>query len=547
MTPFRFLALLVSSTFISACLSRVLTNSTSSTGAFEAKTLIWAKKGTSKEDAEGFHDALVGMVGDENQVESISDGDGVPCLWRAALTTAQIDEVGADRVVDYVGTDQKVLVENPDSATTTDNRQQLQKRAGLSQTPDDGWAPHIVDLRMLSTAPSQPLSDSYRYQEPAGKGITVYIIDSGSFNLEHTQFQTEDPTITRRILSNPIDPKEAERYDEWSNHGTRVASKAVGKTVGVAKLANLVVVRVPREPDVFDVIEAWDAVSEDIKKRNLQGKAVVSTSLHSKALIYDYLLSTRIAEKYRTTLHKIASMDIPIICSAGSYFDDTRPPTWPSHLRTHVPLVVVGAANTDGTLYPFSPGDASTYAVGQALCADFWTIPGGGLAPCVGIAFATPQIAGLAAYFLSQPLLREGGGLRKNSVAADMNALIRVSSYARGASVGHLTYPPVAWNLVKPWCNPWERKHRGEDPVPGQDAPACSPLEHVHDQRSLLRCDFCGYENRLAMGTAKECEADEARRYCEQTSGCQCKSHTTTFLSRVRPCFVSRGQSILGY
>jgi len=77
----------------------------------------------------------------------------------------------------------------------------------------------------------------------------------------------------------PGDPPN--RSDE-DGHGTCVASKVVGPTYGVAKRANIVVVKVDAEDGaVFmsDYIAAWGVVARDMNGHDLWGRAVVMTTL----------------------------------------------------------------------------------------------------------------------------------------------------------------------------------------------------------------------------------------------------------------------------
>jgi hypothetical protein len=66
--------------------------------------------------------------------------------------------------------------------------------------------------------------------------------------------------------------------DEFG-HGTCVVSKVAGTTFGVAKNANIVVVKLPPALDgsvsASRVITAWGIIANDIASNNMQRKAVV--------------------------------------------------------------------------------------------------------------------------------------------------------------------------------------------------------------------------------------------------------------------------------
>jgi len=65
-------------------------------------------------------------------------------------------------------------------------------------------------------------------------------------------------------------------------HGSCVASKITGPTFGVAKSANIVVMRIYPIDDTVTVsrsIATWGVVARDIRRRNMQRRAVISTSV----------------------------------------------------------------------------------------------------------------------------------------------------------------------------------------------------------------------------------------------------------------------------
>ncbi|TQN64599.1 Subtilisin-like protease 2, partial [Colletotrichum shisoi] len=496
MTPLRFLALLV--TLISACLSQELSEPPAvSARTFQTKYSIWAKKGLAKEDADGFYNTLVGMVGDKDKIESIFDENNIPYAWRAALTAAQIDKVDADRVVDRVDVDKRLTLAKPGSAATAD----IKKRAVTKQVPTKGNT--NVDLRTLSTPPGDPLAKSYGYDDTAGKGITIYLIDTGPFGSAHSELQPPDSSVTREninVMNHPY------VFDETSNHGTCVASKAVGKTVGVAKRANLITVRVDVTPGEYDIIRIWQTVYNDIKRKGLRGKAVVSVSTEGYPTT-DAEVNKRILLKMIELTDSIMlGMDVPIICSAGNRAarigGSMEPDSLPAVLAKNktLPIIVVGAATTDGTMLRFSQrgGLLTTWAVAEDVeCADFNALDG--ILYATGTSVAAPQIAGLAAYFMSNPNFKDK--LRPGSIAKDMRALIGSYSYPRGSTDDH---PNIAWNGFDP-------KSSLPAQPPGTRTATADP-----------QCNVCGQLNKKVMRYEAGCPGVEyARWFCKVYSDCQ--------------------------
>ena len=72
-----------------------------------------------------------------------------------------------------------------------------------------------------------------------------------------------------------------------NGHGTCVTSKVASPTFGVAKSANIVIVKVyPKAGTllVSRVIAAWGVVAKDIATNHMQGKAVVNIAVGGEQL-----------------------------------------------------------------------------------------------------------------------------------------------------------------------------------------------------------------------------------------------------------------------
>jgi len=77
-------------------------------------------------------------------------------------------------------------------------------------------------------------------------------------------------------------PEEPEIPRDENGHGTCVASKIVGPAFGVAKRADIVVVKMHPINDMVvmsRVIAAWGVVARDIASNGMQRKAVISVTL----------------------------------------------------------------------------------------------------------------------------------------------------------------------------------------------------------------------------------------------------------------------------
>ena len=80
-------------------------------------------------------------------------------------------------------------------------------------------------------------------------------------------------------------PGEPRTQSDDFGHGTCVTSKVASPTFGVAKTANLVIVKLyPINGHIATsrVITAWAVVAHDIASNNMQGSAVVSIALNGE-------------------------------------------------------------------------------------------------------------------------------------------------------------------------------------------------------------------------------------------------------------------------
>jgi len=77
-------------------------------------------------------------------------------------------------------------------------------------------------------------------------------------------------------------PDEPQIEGDENGHGTCVASKVASPTFGVAKSANIVMVKLPpinNSVNVSRYIAALAVIARDIASKNLQTRSVISTTL----------------------------------------------------------------------------------------------------------------------------------------------------------------------------------------------------------------------------------------------------------------------------
>ncbi|TEA14881.1 Subtilisin-like protease 2 [Colletotrichum sidae] len=538
-----------SATSSSATSSSATSSSATPSSSALPEYVINAKEGTSKADGDGFTNTLVSIVGGKDKVQTLLDENKVPYMWLASLTGDQLEKVRADKVVEAAEVEEVFTFDidddDEDNLFEIDIGGKTQKRAPKDKKQDVNADNAIIDLRMLSTPPGEKLSGYYGYDDSAGQGITIYLIDGGPFVFEHSELKPSDPSITRENINVMEHPYAM--INQAAKHGTCVASKAVGKTTGVAHRANLVTVRVDITPGEFYLQKIWQTVLDDIIEKNLKGKAVVSTSVVSYR-------KGKQRKELLEVIEKITKLDVPVICAAGNS-GPIEPSSLPATLAKEVPIIVVGSATQFGTMAEYSQrGDSlSTWAVGSdVLCADYSSL--GNLRKDSGTSFAAPQIAGLAAYLMADPEFKDE--FNEGTVARDVRDFITTYSHPRGSTASH---PNIAWNGFET-CGARFRKRRRLNPQDGEacelpafstpsaqpaaplatpsatpssapppttEPPAEPPTELPTGELAAVPvCALQGTENKEVIGTQAGCPGlTTARQVCWDNASCKSWSY----------------------
>ena len=222
--------------------------------------------------------------------------------------SAEVDGVGADLSNDTVVT--------PDCNPGNDT--ELRKRDLWSQYPA------TPELRFVSQ-PRDPFqqiwyTQDYVYDETAGKGITVYVIDSGmnSDNSDISNSATASggyrwlwPTKAFWKKGRP------QTEDDQTGHGSCVISKVSGYYYGVAKLVTIVSVKHRMEKDnpnaikVSSILESLSLVAADVKERNLGGKAVLNLSFLGPGY-------SSYIKAMTTVLTNLLAIDVVVVIPSGN-------------------------------------------------------------------------------------------------------------------------------------------------------------------------------------------------------------------------------------
>ncbi|MEV6740999.1 S8 family peptidase [Streptomyces sp. NPDC051104] len=254
--------------------------------------------------------------------------------------------------------------------------------------------------------PNLPLDKGYTWPEPAGAGVTAYVIDTG-IRISHKDFGG------RASYGWDFVDNDATAQD-GNGHGTHVAGTIAGTTYGVAKQAGVVAVRVLDDNGAgttAQVIAGIDWVTKHARKpavanlslggyANAQLDAAVRNSIAS-GVTYAVAAGN---DGLAAGLYSPARVDQAITVGAGDR-NDAR----------------ASFSNWGWSLDLFAPGVAIT---SDSNASDT------GTATLSGTSMATPHVAGAAALYLARH--------PKATPAQVSQALVRraVSGKIKGAGIG---------------------------------------------------------------------------------------------------------------
>ncbi|POS82862.1 hypothetical protein EPUL_005429 [Erysiphe pulchra] len=228
--------------------------------------------------------------------------------------------------------------------------------------------------------------NKYLYASGTGKGVDVYVIDTGT-NIEHSEFEGR-ASWGKTIPANDVD-------DDENGHGTHCSGTIAGKKFGVAKEANIIAVKVLSSNgsgSMSDVVKGVDFATnshlENVKnkKKGFKGSAANMSLGGGKSTALDYAVNGAV------------SSGIHFAVAAGN--DNTDSCNY-SPAAAELAITVGASTLDDERAYFSNFGKCNDIFAPGLNIMSAWIGSKYAVNTISGTSMASPHIAGLIAYYLS--------------------------------------------------------------------------------------------------------------------------------------------------
>ncbi|CAG8466919.1 1030_t:CDS:2 [Ambispora gerdemannii] len=241
------------------------------------------------------------------------------------------------------------------------------------------WGLDRIDQRI------RPLSKTYNFEQSAGEGVDVYVVDTG-ININHVDFEGR----ARWGLNAVPDTVD----NDLLGHGTFVAGIIGGKVYGVAKKVNLIAVKClddRGEGTLNSILYGFEYV---MKQHNATKRPAIA----------NLSFGTERNKLVDMAVNQLVSAGIIVVAAAGNGDEYGRPEdacnSSPAASRL---AITVGATSTNDTIASWSNrGPCITlFAPGQSVTSDLaCTNHNAGVES--GTSFSAPYVSGIIALMLSK-------------------------------------------------------------------------------------------------------------------------------------------------
>ncbi|KAH0444336.1 alkaline serine protease [Colletotrichum camelliae] len=391
------------------------------------KYIILLRQDVEDETVQTIKNTLIQEAVPDSVAEVTRDSTGRVIFFTASITNTQADMVLRMAGVAAVAPDERVDedVAVTESIPASSSPPTSATGGALSPPTDAESNPANVILQY-------PARDELK----AGKGVTIYVIDSGVF-VKNPEWKDMPGSKSFMYTTGA----EKDGYDRV-NHGSCVASRANGPSFGTAKNADVVLVKLANPLTLYSILEAWVKVSNDVYLKNLAGKAVVSAAVGTK--MEGCHPSTALA--YKLLIQSLLADDIVVVSAAGNgrTKDVLGVNEHPSLLGQDTNVIVVGAVSNGGRPLHFSQGvgnEATVHAPGEVRCANSYDARSQWR---TGTSFAVPAVVGVIAVWLSQERYKDRLQV-PGRVAGNVKSMLKDLAYPRIEDG-----PSVVWNGIDP-------------------------------------------------------------------------------------------------
>ncbi len=341
----------------------------------------------------------------DRAVDEMTRGNGVAVHFRYRHALKGFNATIPPQAVDAIRKNPNVEYVEPDG---------IARKTQQSNPPS--WGLDRIDQRAL------PLNATYNYQNN-GAGVRVYIIDTG-IRFDHQEYNG------RAFSGYDFVDNDANAYD-CDGHGTHVAGTVGGNTVGVAKGATLIAVR------VLDCngSGSWGGVIAGIDW---------VTANHIKPAVANMSLGGGYYAPINTAVANSVAAGVVYAVSAGNSNANAcnySPASTPSALT-------VGASTSGDVRSSFSNFGTCVdiFAPGSSIYSSTMTSTNT-YASWNGTSMASPHVAGVAALFLSA---NPNATPTQVETAIKSNATLNVLSSVGTGSPNSLLYSLIAGPVAPP-------------------------------------------------------------------------------------------------
>ncbi|XP_006464047.1 serine proteinase 2 [Agaricus bisporus var. bisporus H97] len=248
----------------------------------------------------------------------------------------------------------------------------------------------------LSNQNPSSLTFSYTFDDSAGAGVDIYVVDTGIF-IEHTEFGG------RATWGETFGPY---ADADGNGHGTHISGTAAGRQFGVAKAANLVAVKVLSD-------QGSGTISDIISGLNFVAQRAASTGRPAVTLL---ALGGGPSTVLDNAVVSLTSSGIHVVVAAGNSNADASnfsPARVPSAITVGATII------SDSRTSPSNFGSViDVFAPGQNIVSA-WIDSPTSTNTLSGTSMAAAHVAGVVAYFI---------GLEGNVSPASMIAKIHAHS-----------------------------------------------------------------------------------------------------------------------